>query len=225
MIASHSAAEESLKIQAVAENQKPPATMLCRIASRFFAGRPARESVTTRILFRTSPEQVWRNMLFFEEIPAKPPLLLRLLLPQPVRTVGQKTRIGTRVRCVYTRGELIKRITSVVPTRSLCFEVVGQRLGIEDCLITLGGSYRIGRRGGKTEVELTTQYHSFLRPRFLWRKVEALLIGQLHRRIFHGLHDAFRIELAAGSAAVVLPSQRRSGGGLACTASPLSSRR
>ena len=201
--------------------------MLCKLASRFCAGEAARESVTTRVQFKAAPDLVWRTIRFFEEIPGKPPFFLRLLLPQPIRTEGDKMRTGSSVRCVYTRGELIKRITSVVPAKSLRFEVAGQRLGIEDCLVTLGGSYQITWRGGKTDVELTTHYRAYLRPRFFWRKVEALMIGQLHRRIFRGLDDAFYKERAAKSAlvAVALPSQRGSRGGLACTASPSPSRR
>ena len=40
--------------------------------------------------------------MLYEEVPGHPPFLLRALLPNPVRTQGDKSRIGATVRCTYT---------------------------------------------------------------------------------------------------------------------------
>ena len=227
MIAGRNTKLPSTKPIVAEEMQRGASTRLCRIASRYFAGEAVREAVVTRIHFKTSPEEVWENMVFFEEIPGDPPILLRALLPQPVRTIGDKTRSGSSVRCEYTKGELVKRITRVDAPRSLHFEIVNQRLGIEECIETLGGSYQIRACGEGTEVELTTNYKAYLRPRFLWRRLEAFLIGQLHRHIVRGLDHAIQKEHSPANIVVAnSPSGPRiSGGGLACTVPPSCSRR
>ncbi len=163
-----------------------------RLASLLFARNAASESVETRVHFNASPEAVWDHIMFYEEVPGRPPFLLRALLPHPVRTEGDKTRVGATVRCAYRGGDLVKRITKVEPPHSLQFEVVGQRLGIEGCVLTLGGSYQICTSGDVTDVALTTNYQAFLRPRSLWRPLEAILVSQLHRHILRGVCSAVR---------------------------------
>jgi len=227
MIFSRNTESKDIKPLLEKDLQRSRATRLCEIASWLFAGEAAHEMVTTRTHFEASPKAVWQNLMFFEEIPGEAPLLLRTFLPRPVRTAGDKRSMGSNVHCEYTTGELTKRITLVETARSLQFEVLGQKLGIEKCVETMGGSYRLRACVDGTEVKLTTNYKATLRPRFFWRRLEALLIGQLHRHIFSGLRDAIRKEHSARSVPVPasLPAQHGSGGGLACTVSPSPSRR
>jgi hypothetical protein len=143
--------------------------------------------VKTPVYFHASPEEVWQSMLLYEDVPVRPPLLLRALLPYPVRTEGDKTRVGATIQCTYQRGDLVKRIQVVEAPHFLKFEVIHQRLGIEGCIQTVGGSYEIRSCGERTEVVLTTNYLGHLRPRFLWRPVERFLARQLHRHILDGM--------------------------------------
>jgi hypothetical protein len=113
-------------------------------------------------------------------------------LPHPLRTEGDKTRAGATVRCTYQGGDLVKRITAVEPPRVLQFEVIEQSLGIEDCILTVGGSYEIHMCGDATGLVLITNYQAYLRPRYLWRPFEALLVRQLHGHILCGLFAALR---------------------------------
>ncbi|MGB2624969.1 MAG: hypothetical protein WA857_08000 [Candidatus Acidiferrum sp.] len=183
--------------------------------------------MATQIHFKASAGQVWRNMGFFEEVSGKPPMLLRALLPRPVRTAGDKTLVGSIVRCEYAEGELIKRITQVETARSLQFEVVKQRLGIEECVEALGGSYEIRSRGEETDIKLITNYRAHLRPRLLWRNLEGLLIGQVHRHILRGLSKTIQRENQRSVVPLLaeVPGERASRGSLDCTVSPSPSRR
>ncbi len=158
-----------------------------RLVSRSSARKEVSEAVATRFHFNLSPEAVWKHVMLYEEVPGHPSFFLRIVLPRPVRTEGDKTRVGSTVRCVYQGGDLVKRITTVVPPHSLQFEVIEQNLGIEDCIRTRGGSYQILSCGDASDVVLITNYQAYLHPRQLWRPVEALLIRQLHRHILRGI--------------------------------------
>jgi hypothetical protein len=122
---------------------------------------------------------------------------------------------------------LVKRISAVEPGRLLQFEVVAQRLGIEGCVRTQSGSYNCTPCGDGTDVTLVTKYQAYLRPRWLWRGLETLLVRQLHRHI---LAAALAAPVSAGSPApaVLSPSRRlrrHRAGDLACTTLPSYSHR
>ena len=151
-----------------------------RLAEWLFA-RPvaASETVRTEVRVQTSAEATWNGLMFYEEVPGRTPFLLRAFLPDAIRTEGEKDCVGARVRCVYRGGILVKRITAVDPPHLLEFEVVEQDLGMEGCMRTVGGSYRISPCGPASEVTLTTNYRAYLYPRGLWRPLEAVLVRQL----------------------------------------------
>lgn len=204
-----------------------PAAGKYRLLSFLVARKPHDESVATRVHWNAGAETVWNRLLFYEEVPEKAPLLLRVLLPRPVRAEGGKTRPGETVRCIYHGGELLKRITAVEPPHLVQFEVIEQRLGIEGCALTLGGSYQLRSCGDGIDLVLRTNYRAYLRPRCLWRRVEALLVSQLHGHILRGVCAGLPLaDRAAGAARTdSLRAQRAAAGGLTCTASPSRFRR
>ena len=152
------------------------------------------ETVTTGLELSGPPEAVWRCLMFYEDVPGRPWPLLRLLLPQPVKSEGDKWRVGSAIRCTYDRGYLVKTITEVDATRFLGFEVLEQRLGIERYGIASRGSYELEPAGKNTRIVLTTHYHGKLRPRFLWRWFERYLCHRLHRHILSGMRERLRAE-------------------------------
>lgn len=177
------------------------------------------ESVATRFHFDASPETVWGQFMFYEEVPGRPPFLLRILLPYPVATKGDKSSVGALVQCVYEGGNLVKRITAVEPPRLVRFEVIEQHLGIERRIITLGGSCEIWAVGDGADIVLTTNYRAFLRPRGLWRLAEKFLVGQLHGHILSGMRAAIAQTSPALQPALAecLSAETTPPGGLACT--------
>ena len=204
-----------------------PAVSRYRLVTRLFARSPFKEAAATRIRLDARSEAVWNHLLFYEEVPGRPPFPLRMLLPHPVRTEGVKTRVGATVRCAYSGGHLVKRITHVEPRHFLQFEVVEQDLGIESCILTLCGSYTLSACGPTTEVTIMTNYHAYLRPRYVWRPLEAFLMHQLHSHILRGV-GAFALSKDPIKRPFVvesLPSPYLPPGDLACTASPSRSRR
>ncbi len=157
---------------------------------RLFPSNPTVDAVTTRAAFEIAPEEVWQRIMFYEEVPHRPPLLLRMFLPTPVKTQSSDKQVGAIVECTYSRGSLMKRITTLDPPRLVRFEVVEQSLGVERCITTVEGSYEIAPAGAGAQVALTTRYRGHLRPRWLWRPFERVLAHQLHRHILGGMGAA-----------------------------------
>ncbi|MEW5740821.1 MAG: hypothetical protein AB1938_17995 [Myxococcota bacterium] len=141
-------------------------------------------TVVTKVTFEASAARAWDTLMFYEEVAAKPPLHLRLLLPVPLRTEGAKERVGDEALCLYQTGSLIKRVTDVEPRRRYCFAVVKQDLDVGGGMRLSGGSYALTELpGGRTEVEAVTRYRSPRRPRWLWTRVEAVVCHLFHRHI------------------------------------------
>jgi len=198
-----------------------------RLVSWVFAHEAVNEVIFTRVHFKASAQTVWNHLVLYEEVPGRPPFLLRTLLPHPLRTEGEKTRVGATVRCAYQGSYLVKRITAVEPPHLLRFEVVEQHLGIEDCVLTQSGSYEIHACGEAADMVLVTNYQAYLRPRYLWRPLEALLVSQLHRHILRGINTALLASNPLRRPAVAEPFEAECAlpGDLACTAFQSVSRR
>jgi hypothetical protein len=146
------------------------------------------ETVTTALHFEGPLDQVWHALLFYEDVPTRPPAFLRLFLPAPLHTTGDKTRVGAIIECTYEGGHLEKRMTAIEPPRRMTFDVTLQALGIEDAISMHGGAYDLeGDPAGGTTVVLSTRYRGHLRPRWLWRPFERYLAHQLHRHILLGV--------------------------------------
>lgn len=179
--------------------EAPPFSGVVRAVLDWYAGlfvpRAEVEEITTRLQLPAPPAQVWGALKFYEEVPSRPGALLRLGLPAPVRSEGEKTRVGGTVRCVYEGGYVLKRTTSAEPPNVLRFEVFEQRLGLEHCLSLSDGVYEIRAVPGGAEVALTTRYRGHLRPRALFRPLERRLTHEIHGHILAGMRTA--LEAAA----------------------------
>ena len=141
-------------------------------------------SILTRMAFAAPPERVWSEMMFYEQIEERPPLLLRLLLPVPIATEKVKLNVGEVVRCSYQGGHLLKRITEIDPQRYYGFDVVEQSLAIGGGLTLSGGCYTLRELpGGGTEVAVTTRYLSGRRPGWFWKPIEAAVCHLFHRHL------------------------------------------
>jgi hypothetical protein len=181
---------------------EPRAPALARLLSKMFAGEPVFEEVASETRLAVSPEVAWSDILFYEDVRGKAPLLLRCFLPCPVRTEGAKGRVGAKVRCIYSRGYLIKRISVLAPPYLMRFEIVEQHLGIEGLVLVKGGGYELYHSGDETDLTMTTRYRAFLHPRWLWRPVERLITRQLHAFIVRGMRSVMNRRVVASDVLV-----------------------
>jgi len=170
-------------------------------------GTRGETSVVTGMEFSASPGEVWDGLMFYEQIPRRPPLYLRLLLPEPMRVEGRRSVVGDQTRCVYDAGYLLKRVTRIDAGRHYGFDIVEQELSIGAGIRLASGSYTLLELpGGSTRIELETRYVSSVRPRWLARRVEAAVCHAFHRHIL----GAIRREVESrGSATQDSPNRAR----------------
>jgi hypothetical protein len=118
-------------------------------------------SVVTQMIFAAPPAQVWKGLVFYEELGGRPPLHLRLLLPIPIRNVGKVSDVGDEATCLYEGGHLLKRITRIERGDLYEFEVAEQALSVGGGMRLSGGRYTLrGLPDGQTEVAVETRYLS-----------------------------------------------------------------
>lgn len=145
-------------------------------------------SVVTRMSFPAGPAEIWERLMYYEQILKRAPMLLRFLLPTPIRAEGSKSKVGCESRCHYTDGYLLKRATRIVRKQCLQFEIVEQQLMIGNGITVLGGAYLLRKLpNGGTEVALETRYRSPNAPRWLWRRLETIVCHQFHRHILSAM--------------------------------------
>lgn len=145
-----------------------------------------------------SPGALWRDLVFFEEIRTRPPLLLRLGLPRPSHVEGSHQNVGDIAVCVYHHGRLVKQITGVTPARRLAFRVLEQDLHFEHDVQLLGGSFDLEDLGEEgTHLRLATTYRPLLGPRWIWLPLERWAVHTLHHHVIDAIE--IRGERAPGA--------------------------
>jgi len=148
-------------------------------------------SIVTRMNFAASPAQVWKGLLFYEEIGGRPPTYLRLLLPVPIRTEGKVSEVGGEAMCLYEGGHLLKRVTRIDPGHFYEFEVAEQALSVGGGMRLSGGRYTLRELAdGLTEVAVETRYLSTRWPRWFWRPLEKLVCHWFHRYLLRSMRLA-----------------------------------
>jgi hypothetical protein len=152
-------------------------------------------SIVTRMSFAASPAQVWKGLLFYEEIDRRPPVHLRLLLPVPIRTEGKVSEVGGEAMCLYEGGHLLKRVTRIEPGHFYEFEVAEQALSVGGGMRLSGGRYTLRELAdGVTEVAVETRYLSTKWPRWFWRPLEKMVCHWFHRYLLRSMRRAIESE-------------------------------
>lgn len=107
-----------------------------------------------------SKQQAWDKVCFYEHIRIKPSLLLRTVLPVPMRTSGRYENVGDTSRCIYSDGGyLTKEITRVDNNECIEFDIIEQSIRYYRSIKLLGGAIRVVEHDdGSCSVEMTTHY-------------------------------------------------------------------
>ena len=70
-------------------------------------------AVTTERTVSVSAADAFDALMFYEEVRHPPPLILRVGLARPLRTTGSSRTVGDVKNCIYNKGHITKRVTSI----------------------------------------------------------------------------------------------------------------
>ncbi len=145
-------------------------------------------TVRTTLTIDATPAEAWNAIMFYEQVEHDPPWLLKLALPKPVGSVGNKHHVGEIVRCYYDRGYLVKRISRRTPGRLLAFDVIEQELHFERDITLRDGTFEIvSAPDDCASIIVTTRYQRHLSPRWLWRPIERKIVHTLQGHVLEGM--------------------------------------
>ena len=89
-------------------------------------GPPPRFEVTTSIVVKASPPQVWQHVVAFAELAPPTDLLFQTGIAYPTRAKLDGQGVGAVRHCVFSTGEFIEPITTWDEPRLLRFDVRNQ---------------------------------------------------------------------------------------------------
>jgi len=170
-----------------------PVTLFFDISSK-----PPVYSVTTSIVVNAPPERVWKHVVAFPDIAAKPDWLLRTGLAFPVRTRIEGAGAGVRRDCDLSTGTVQERVTAWDEPHVLRFAVTAtppamREMGLYGPIypkhltgyyISKQGQFELSPLpGGRTLVVGTSWYQHGLGPAQYWRLWTDTVIHHIHRRV------------------------------------------
>ena len=160
-------------------------------------------TVTTAVIVRASPAQVWQQTVDFAPITAEPTGLLRTGIAYPTHAV-LRTEGGRRVReCHFTTGVFVEPITTWDPPHHLAFDVANQPPSMQELspwdihpphvdtlLRSQRGEFRItALPDGTTRLEGTTWYTIGASPTWYWRLWAEPILHAIHRRVLESIAE------------------------------------
>jgi uncharacterized membrane protein YhaH (DUF805 family) len=156
------------------------------------------QRVSTSVEIDASPEQIWRHVVAFTEIPAPRELIFRTGIAYQLRAEITGAGAGAVRHCVFTTGPFVEPITTWDEPRLLGFGVTAQPAPMEEwtpwppihpphlegCFVSRRGQFLLEPLpGGRTRLEGTTWYTHELFPTCYWGLWSDAIIHRIHLRV------------------------------------------
>jgi uncharacterized protein YndB with AHSA1/START domain len=150
------------------------------------------------MVMNAAPERVWKNVVAFPDIAARPDWVLRTGLAYPVRTRIGGSGPGAWRGCDLSTGTVHERVVEWDPPRLLRFHVTAtppamRERGLygpiypkhlEGYYISKAGQFALTPvAGGRTLVVGTSWYQHGLWPAGYWRWWSDMVIHHIHQRV------------------------------------------
>jgi len=160
--------------------------------------------VRSSIEIKAPPEQVWKSVIAFSEIPPPTQLMFRAGIAYPIRAEIMGRGPGAERHCVFSTGAFVEPIEIWDEPRRLKFSVTGNPPPMQEWtpyshvdpphlhgyLVSNGGQFLLTRLpNGNTRLEGTTWYRHNLWPAQYWRIWSDAIIHQIHMRVLEHIRD------------------------------------
>lgn len=170
-----------------------------------FMHRPAEEFVVrSSIDIQASPEEVWKQVVAFSQIPSPSELMFRAGIAYPIRAEINGRGQGAERHCIFSTGAFVEPIQIWDEPHLLKFTVTSNPPPMEEWtpyghidtphlhgfLESEGGQFLLTRLpDGNTRLEGTTWYQHGLWPAAYWRLWSDPIIHQIHMRVLRHIKD------------------------------------
>lgn len=159
--------------------------------------QPRMLQVTSAVVVNAPPEQVWRNVVSFSELPPPEEWIFQTGLAYPLRAEIQGAGVGAERHCVFSTGAFVEPITVWDEPRRLAFgvrdepppmvELSPYRIHpahLDHYFSAKAGEFRLTPLpGGRTLLEGTTWYQNRFWPESYWRAWSDGIVLRIHMRV------------------------------------------
>ncbi len=148
--------------------------------------------VVTVVEVDASPEEVWRYVVGFPQIPAdaEKPITFYLRYPKPQRCETEGTGVGSMRYCLFDQGVFAEQVTVWEPGRELSFEVVSQVERINPYMSCTRGQFLLeALPSGGTRITGTTWYGIFIQPAPYYGLWADKMIHDIHLAVLWHIRD------------------------------------
>jgi hypothetical protein len=134
-------------------------------------------------------QRAWEKVCFYEHIATQPSLLLRTVLPVPLRTTGAYRKVGDVSRCMYSDGGyLTKKIVHLVGGQRIDFEIVEQSIRYAPSIVLKGGTIQIDSHDdGTSSVQMLTRYEVHKAARLIPRLFIDHVVSAMHKIVIRDM--------------------------------------
>jgi hypothetical protein len=161
-------------------------------------------AVRTSVVVHAPPEEVWRNVVAFSELPPPKEMIFRLGVAYPLRAEIVGRGVGAVRHCVFSTGPFVEPIEvwdepcllkfSVTQNPEPMHEWTPYRdvhpAHLDGYLESRAGQFRLVRlEGGRTLLEGTTWYHHHLWPADYWQLWSDHIIHTIHLRVLRHVKE------------------------------------
>lgn len=170
------------------------------------ATQPSEFCVRSSILIHASPEQVWKNVVSFSDLPEPHEWVFKIGIAYPMRARIDGAGVGAVRHCVFSTGAFDEPIQVWNEPSLLKFSVTSNPAPMQEWtpyraihpphlkgfLESHGGQFRlIPMPHGDTLLEGTTWYQHTLWPESYWKLWSDYLIHKIHLRVLnHIKHES-----------------------------------
>lgn len=156
--------------------------------------------VQTQIIVRASPEQVWKQIIAFSELPEPHEWYFRTGLGYPKRSYIHGSGPGATRYCEFSTGNLVEPVEIWDQPRLLRFRVTQNPAPLHEWslysqvepkhlhgyLVSKRGQFRLTRLpNGETLLEASTWYQHGFWPAEYWRLWSDAIIHRIHLRVLN----------------------------------------